>query len=204
MNSALLSRCQVYVLESAYRKQPRVYCRKRSKRWAAYKEKKIELKKTALIQYIRRRARKLLNLLKLVADVLGNNAVITDDAVMEIAQQRVALYDKKGETSITISFSAFIKYAWQRSQCGFTGWQEWLKGEDVKFIARRMLIFASEDIGCLNPNALLLATSTFQAVNMIDLSWKQSSLSNAPIYLASSVKAMLLTGSNRWNHECCG
>jgi len=159
------------------------------------KTKKIELKETeALINISGGDARKLLNLLELVTDALGSKAVITDEAVMEIAQQRIALYDKKGEQHYDI-ISAFIKsirgsdpnaavYYLARMIEG---------GEDVKFIARRMLILASEDIGNANPNALLLANATFDAVNKIGYPESQLILSQCAIYLASSAKSNAAT-----------
>ena len=109
VNSALLSRCQVYVLKALTENNLVSLLQEAIKKDELLTKKKIELKETAaLINISGGDARKLLNLLELVVDVLGNNAVITDDAVMEIAQQRVALYDKKGEQHYDI-ISAFIK-----------------------------------------------------------------------------------------------
>lgn len=191
VNSALLSRTQVYILKALDEKDLINLLQHAIKNDAVLKTKKIELKETeALINISGGDARKLLNLLELVTDSLGSDAVITDEAVMEIAQQRIALYDKKGEQHYDI-ISAFIKsirgsdpnaavYYLARMIEG---------GEDVKFIARRMLILASEDIGNANPNALLLANATFDAVNKIGYPESQLILSQCAIYLASSAKS---------------
>lgn len=191
VNSALLSRTQVYILKPLDEKDLIDLLKHAIKDDEVLKKKKIELKETeALINISGGDARKLMNLLELVTDTLGNNAVITDDTVMEIAQQRIALYDKKGEQHYDI-ISAFIKsirgsdpnaavYYLARMIEG---------GEDVKFIARRMLILASEDIGNANPNALLLANATFDAVNKIGWPESQLILSQCAIYLASSAKS---------------
>jgi putative ATPase len=191
VNSALLSRTQVYILKPLDEKDLISLLQHAIKDDEVLKKKKIELKETeALINISGGDARKLLNLLELVTDTLRNNALITDDTVMEIAQQRIALYDKKGEQHYDI-ISAFIKsirgsdpnaavYYLARMIEG---------GEDVKFIARRMLILASEDIGNANPNALLLANATFDAVNKIGWPESQLILSQCAIYLASSAKS---------------
>jgi putative ATPase len=191
VNSALLSRTQVYILKALDEKDLIALLHHAIKKDEVLFKKNIELKETeALINISGGDARKLLNLLELVTDTLGNNAVITDDAVMEIAQQRIALYDKKGEQHYDI-ISAFIKsirgsdpnaavYYLARMIEG---------GEDVKFIARRMLILASEDIGNANANALLLANATFDAVNKIGYPESQLILSQCAIYLASSAKS---------------
>ena len=191
VNSALLSRTQVYILKALDEKDLIALLHHAIKKDEVLCKKNIKLKETeALINISGGDARKLLNLLELVTDILGNNAVITDDTVMEIAQQRIALYDKKGEQHYDI-ISAFIKsirgsdpnaavYYLARMIDG---------GEDVKFIARRMLILASEDIGNANPNALLLANATFDAVNKIGYPESQLILSQCVIYLASSVKS---------------
>jgi len=191
VNSALLSRTQVYILKPLDEKDLIDLLKHAIKDDAVLKTKKIELKETeALINISGGDARKLLNLLELVTDTLGNNAIITNDTVMGIAQQRIALYDKKGEQHYDI-ISAFIKsirgsdpnaavYYLARMIDG---------GEDVKFIARRMLILASEDIGNANPNALLLANATFDAVNKIGWPESQLILSQCAIYLASSAKS---------------
>jgi putative ATPase len=195
VNSALLSRTQVYILKALDEKDLIALLQYAIKQDVVLKTKKIELKETeALINISGGDARKLLNLLELVTDTLGSKAVITDEAVMEIAQQRIALYDKKGEQHYDI-ISAFIKsirgsdpnaavYYLARMIEG---------GEDVKFIARRMLILASEDIGNANPNALLLANATFDAVNKIGYPESQLILSQCAIYLAGSAKSNAAT-----------
>ncbi len=195
VNSALLSRSQVYILKALDEKDLVALLQHAIQNDEVLKTKKIELKETeALINISGGDARKLLNLLELVTDVLGDKAVITDQAVMEIAQQRIALYDKKGEQHYDI-ISAFIKsirgsdpnaavYYLARMIEG---------GEDVKFIARRMLILASEDIGNANPNALLLANAAFDAVNKIGYPESQLILSQCAIYLASSAKSNAAT-----------
>ena len=118
--------------------------------------------------------------------------VITDDIVMEIAQQRIALYDKKGEQHYDI-ISAFIKSMRGSDPNGAVYWLARMieGGEDVKFIARRMVIFASEDIGNANPNALVLGNACFEAVNKIGYPEARIILSQCATYLASSIKAML-------------
>ena len=195
VNSALLSRAQVYILKALNEKDLIALLLHAIKNDAVLKNQKIELKETeALINISGGDARKLLNLLELVTDTLGNNAIITDEAVMEIAQQRIALYDKKGEQHYDI-ISAFIKsirgsdpnaavYYLARMIAG---------GEDVKFIARRMLILACEDIGNANPNALLLANAAFDAVNKIGYPESQLILAQCAIYLASSAKSNAAT-----------
>lgn len=191
VNSALLSRCQVYVLKALDKKDLVALLQNVLKKDVVLAGKNITLKETeALLTISGGDARKLLNLLELVTDVLADNAVITDDAVMEIAQQRIALYDKKGEQHYDI-ISAFIKSMRGSDPNGAVYWLARMieGGEDVKFIARRMVIFASEDVGNANPNALLLATSTFQAVSMIGYPESRIILSQCATYLASSVKS---------------
>src|SRR5205085_1146925 len=135
------------------------------------KTKKIELKETeALLTISGGDARKLLNLFELVVDAMGNKKqlAITDEQVMKIAQQRIALYDKSGEQHYDI-ISAFIKSMRGSDPNGAIYWLARMieGGEDVKFIARRMVIFASEDVGNANPTALVLANAAFEAVNKI-------------------------------------
>ena len=191
VNSALLSRCQVYILKALDKNDLNHLLQHAITGDTVLNKKNIKLKETeALIRISGGDARKLLNLLDLVTDVMGDNAVITDEAVMEIAQQRIALYDKKGEQHYDI-ISAFIKSMRGSDPNGAVYWLARMieAGEDVKFIARRMLIFASEDIGNANPNALLLATSTFQAVSMIGYPESRIILSQCAIYLATSAKS---------------
>ena len=191
VNSALLSRCQVYVLKSLSENDLETLLKHSIKNDSVLKQKNITLTETgALIKISGGDARKLLNLLELVVDVMGADISITDDAVMEIAQQHIALYDKKGEQHYDI-ISAFIKSMRGSDPNAAVYWLARMieGGEDVKFIARRMLIFASEDIGNANPNALLLANSTFQAVNVIGYPESRIILSQCAIYLATSVKS---------------
>ena len=197
VNSALLSRCQVYVLKELNRDDLVHLMEEALKNDPTLRAKNITVKETdALLTIAGGDARKLLNLLELVTDVMDNGAVITDAAVMEIAQQRVALYDKKGEQHYDI-ISAFIKSMRGSDPNAAVYWMARMieGGEDVKFIARRMVIFASEDIGNANPNALLLATNTFQAVNMIGYPESRIILSQCATYLASSVKSNASLGA---------
>ncbi len=195
VNSALLSRCQVYMLKPLTTDHLQSLLQFAILHDVELKKEKIELKESeAFINISGGDARKILNLLELVVqNTVANNdsiKIITDELVMQIAQQRIALYDKKGEQHYDI-ISAFIKsmrgsdpnaavYYLARMIAG---------GEDVKFIARRMVIFASEDIGNANPNALLLATSTFQAVTLIGYPESRIILSQCATYLASSAKS---------------
>lgn len=191
VNSALLSRCQVYVLKPLSRENLTSLIHKALQEDEFLKSKNIQLKEDeGLITLSGGDARKLLNLLELVATNLPNGSEITDEAVTRIAQQKVALYDKKGEMHYDI-ISAFIKSMRGSDPNAAVYWLARMidGGEDVKFIARRMVIFASEDIGNANPNALLLATSTFQAVNVIGYPESRIILSQCAVYLATSVKS---------------
>lgn len=191
VNSALLSRCQVYVLKSLDDKVLIQLLKKAIKSDVDLKTKKIDLKETeAMINISGGDVRKLYNLLELVVNALGENIVITDQKVMDIAQQRIALYDKKGEQHYDI-ISAFIKSIRGSDPNAAVYWLARMieGGEDVKFIARRMVILASEDIGNANPNALLLATNTFTAVNLIGYPEARIILSQCATYLASSPKS---------------
>lgn len=191
VNSALLSRCQVYVLKALSDDDLTGLIQYALTKDKVLSELHITLAETsALINISGGDARKLLNLLELVCETTGKNATITDELVMQIAQQKIALYDKKGEQHYDI-ISAFIKSMRGSDPNGAVYWLARMieGGEDVKFIARRMVIFASEDIGNANPNALLLATSTFQAVNLIGYPESRIILSQCAVYLASSAKS---------------
>ncbi|HVU84691.1 MAG TPA: replication-associated recombination protein A [Puia sp.] len=192
VNSALLSRCQVYVLKPLNEKDLLQVVDMAIRTDPFLGEKAIELKETeALINISGGDARKLLNLLELVVDAAGTKKiVITDQLVMDTAQQRIALYDKKGEQHYDI-ISAFIKSMRGSDPNAAVYWLARMieGGEDVKFIARRMLILASEDIGNANPNALLLANATFEAVNKIGYPESRIILSQCALYLASSPKS---------------
>lgn len=193
VNAALLSRCQVYVLK-ALSEEAMVKLLHQAKEKDDYLQQfDIELKETsALMNISGGDARKLLNLFELVvqASVNDKKLEITDALVMEIAQRRVALYDKKGEQHYDI-ISAFIKSMRGSDPNGAVYWLARMieGGEDVKFIARRMLIFASEDIGNANANALLLANATFDAVTKIGYPESRIILSQCATYLASSPKS---------------
>jgi len=191
VNSALLSRCQVYVLKPLDEAELVALLQHAIETDEILRSQKIELKETAaLIKISGGDARKLLNLLELVAESLGDNIIITDDQVMAIAQQRIAIYDKGGEQHYDI-ISAFIKSIRGSDPNAAVYWLARMieGGEDVKFIARRLLILASEDIGNANPNALLLANATFDAVNKIGYPESRIILSQCVTYLASSAKS---------------
>ena len=191
VNSALLSRCQVYVLKPLTDKDLIEVLHMAIRKDELLHRKSIEIKETeALINISGGDARKLLNLLELVVDSEGNDVIIKDDLVMDVAQKRIALYDKKGEQHYDI-ISAFIKSMRGSDPNAAVYWLARMieGGEDVKFIARRMLILASEDIGNANPTALVLANATFEAVNKIGWPESQLILSQCAIYLASSAKS---------------
>ncbi|HLA57559.1 MAG TPA: replication-associated recombination protein A [Puia sp.] len=193
VNSALLSRCQVYVLKPLGKDELKDLMHTALEKDVVLKKRNIELRETeALINISGGDARKLLNLLELVTDAGANldPLIITDELVMDTAQQRIALYDKKGEQHYDI-ISAFIKSMRGSDPNAAVYWLARMieGGEDVKFIARRMLILASEDIGNANPNALLLANATFDAVSKIGYPESRIILSQCAIYLASSAKS---------------
>lgn len=193
VNSALLSRCQVYILRSLTAADLRKLLLYAISHDEILKLRKIDLKEDeALIRISGGDARKLLNLLELTINTFaGNDEVrITDELVIQTAQNKVALYDKKGEQHYDI-ISAFIKSMRGSDPNAAVYWLARMieGGEDVKFIARRMVIFSSEDIGNANPNALLLATTTFDAVSKIGYPESRIILSQCAIYLATSVKS---------------
>ena len=193
VNSALLSRCQVYVLKSLSQPEQVQLLQTAIEKDEWLKTKNIQLQQTeALINISGGDARKLLNLLELVVDAMWNEPIIeiTDVTVMNIAQQRIALYDKSGEQHYDI-ISAFIKSMRGSDPNAAIYWLARMieGGEDVKFIARRMLIFASEDIGNANPNALLLANATFDAVAKIGYPESRIILAQCATYLASTPKS---------------
>ncbi|MBN8879395.1 MAG: replication-associated recombination protein A [Sphingobacteriales bacterium] len=196
VNSALLSRSQVYVLKALDEKDLVQLLQTAIEKDEWLKQKNIELKETAaLLSISGGDARKLLNLLELVADSIvpekpGNHVVITDEKVMDIAQKKIALYDKGGEQHYDI-ISAFIKSMRGSDPNAAVYWLARMieGGEDVKFIARRMVILASEDIGNANPTALVMANTTFEAVNKIGNPEARIILSQCAVYLASSPKS---------------
>ncbi len=191
VNSALLSRCQVYVLKALSHEELIQLLHQALTKDKELSDKNITLKESeSIIRLSGGDARKILNLLELVCDHLPQGGVITDELVMKVAQNKIALYDKSGEQHYDI-ISAFIKSMRGSDPNAAVYWLARMinGGEDVKFIARRMLIFASEDIGNANPNALLLAQSTFQAVSVIGYPESRIILSQCAIYLATSVKS---------------
>jgi putative ATPase len=197
VNSALLSRCQVFILKALDKEGLSKLVQQAMEKDPLFKNHSVELKETeALFQLSGGDGRKLLNLLELSVEALiGTNPtnealVLTDDWVMQVAQTNIALYDKNGEQHYDI-ISAFIKSMRGSDPNGAIYWLSRMiaGGEEVKFIARRMLIFASEDIGNANPNALLLANSCFDAVNKIGYPESRIILSQCAIYLASSAKS---------------
>src|SRR5579862_2369488 len=193
VNSALLSRCQVYVLKPLDEKDLILLLDHAITTDEDLKKRKIELTQTAaMLKISGGDARKLLNLLELIVDSFPGEGkiTITDDFVMETAQRRIALYDKKGEQHYDI-ISAFIKSMRGSDPNAAVYWLARMieGGEDVKFIARRMVILASEDIGNANPTALVLANATFDAVNKIGYPESQLILSQCATYLASSPKS---------------
>ncbi len=197
VNSALLSRCQVYILKSLDKKALIGLIDHAIKEDVFLSKINVEIKETeAFINLSGGDARRLLNLLELTVNQFysdknpNDKIVITDDVVINAAQQKVALYDKKGEQHYDI-ISAFIKSIRGSDPNAAVYWMARMieGGEDVKFIARRMVILASEDIGNANPTALVLATNTFQAVNMIGYPEANIILSQCATYLASSPKS---------------
>ena len=196
VNSALLSRCQVYILKPLDNEALISLIKHAIKADSILSKFDIEIKETeALINLSGGDARRLLNLLELTVDQLttgerNKKIVITDELVINAAQQKVALYDKKGEQHYDI-ISAFIKSIRGSDPNAAVYWLARMieGGEEVKFIARRMVILASEDIGNANPTALVLATNTFQAVNVIGYPEARIILSQCAVYLASSPKS---------------
>ena len=192
VNSALLSRCQIYVLKPLEKEHLKLLLDKALTGDSILKKREIDLKETdALFRLSGGDARKLLNLLELtVQSVAQGPVVITDDMVIDVAQQKVAIYDKTGEQHYDI-ISAFIKSIRGSDPNAAVYWLARMieGGEDVKFIARRLVILASEDIGNANPTALIMATNAFQAVNMIGYPEARIILSQCVIYLACSPKS---------------
>lgn len=190
--SALLSRCQVYVLNPFEKKDLEDLINRAMEKDEILKKKKIKLKETeALIRLSGGDARKLLNIFELVVESEpGEKVTITNDMVMQKAQQKTVRYDKTGEQHYDI-ISAFIKSIRGSDPNAAVYWLARMiaGGEDVKFIARRMLILASEDIGNANPTALVIANNTFQAVTTIGYPESRIILSQCAIYLATSPKS---------------
>jgi putative ATPase len=187
---ALLSRCQVYILNSFDKEDLIALLERAMKEDAFLASKKISLKETeALLQVSGGDARKLLNIFELL--VSGDDEIeITNKLVLEKVQKNTARYDKIGEQHYDI-ISAFIKSIRGSDPNAAVYWLARMieAGEDVKFIARRLLILASEDIGNANPTALILANNTFQAINVIGNPESRILLSQCAIYLANSPKS---------------
>lgn len=189
--SPLLSRCQVYVLRSLSDQQLEVLLRRALTEDTELKERHITVEeRTALFGFAGGDARKLLNILDILTASTQGDLTINDQTVTEALQENIALYDKNGEQHYDV-ISAFIKslrgsdpnaaiYYLARMIAG---------GEDPKFIARRMVILAAEDVGLANPNALLLANACFDTVNKIGMPEGRIPLAETAIYLATSPKS---------------
>lgn len=190
--SALLSRCQVYVLEHLSEDELVSIINKALKEDAYLSKQQVTVKEhEALLRLSGGDARKLLNILELVINAAGGKPLeITNDFVLKQVQQNMAMYDKAGEQHYDI-ISAFIKSIRGSDPNAAVYWLARMieGGEDPLFIARRLLILAAEDIGNANPNALLLANNCFQAVNVIGWPESRIILSQAVTYLASSAKS---------------
>lgn len=189
---ALLSRCQVYILNPFTREDLEALLHRAMKADHILKTKNIDLKETeALLRLSGGDGRKLLNIFELVINASeGDDIVITNDRVMQLVQKNTVLYDKTGEQHYDI-ISAFIKSIRGSDPNGAVYWLARMieGGEDLKFIARRLLILSSEDIGNANPTALIMANNTFQAVSAIGYPESRIILSQCAVYLANSPKS---------------
>lgn len=190
--SALLSRCQVYILKALDEAELSGLLHTALEKDVLLKEKNITIKDhEALIRLSGGDGRKLLNVLEIVVNGIGgDNLVLTNENVLAHAQQNLALYDKAGEQHYDI-ISAFIKSIRGSDPNAAVYWLARMieGGEDPLFIARRLVILSSEDIGNANPNALLLANNCFSAVNVIGFPESRIILSQCVTYLASSPKS---------------
>jgi len=187
---ALLSRCQVYILNSFDKKDLVALLHRAMEKDEFLSSKKITLKETdALLQVSGGDARKLLNIFEILVSV-DDEIIITNKLVLSKIQQNTARYDKTGEQHYDI-ISAFIKSIRGSDPNAAVYWLARMieGGEDVKFIARRMLILASEDIGNANPTALIIANNTFQAVSIIGHPESRIILSQCAVYLSNSSKS---------------
>lgn len=188
---ALLSRCQIYIL-NAFDKEDLIALLERAIQKDEFiASKKVHIKQTeALLQLSGGDARRLLNIFELIVSSQEAPVVIDNDLVLKKIQQNVVRYDKTGEQHYDI-ISAFIKSIRGSDPNGAVYWLARMieGGEDLKFIARRLLILASEDIGNANPTALILANNTFQAVSSIGYPESRIILSQCAIYLANSAKS---------------
>ena len=189
--SPLLSRCQVYILKSMNDEELSTLLNRAITVDEKLRERNVKVEQTAaLFKFSGGDARKLLNILDIIAGATDGDITITDDYVTECLQQNIALYDKNGEQHYDV-ISAFIKsvrgsdpnaaiYYLARMLAG---------GEEPRFIARRLVILASEDIGLANPNALLLANACFDTVHKIGMPEARITLAETTIYLATSLKS---------------
>ena len=189
---ALLSRCQVYILNAFTKGDLESLLHRALKTDTFLGTKNIKLQETeALLRLSGGDGRKLLNIFELVVNASDEDEIIiTNDRVFELVQQNTVLYDKTGEQHYDI-VSAFIKSIRGSDPNGAVYWLARMieGGEDVKFIARRMLILSSEDIGNANPTAFIMANNTFQAVTTIGYPESRIILSQCAIYLATSPKS---------------
>jgi putative ATPase len=190
--SPLLSRCQVYVLKAQEQEDLELLVERAIKEDYALKERDITIKeKAALLRFSGGDARKMLNILEIVVNSQNTDKiVITDEMVMQELQENPAMYDKDGEQHYDI-ISAFIKSVRGSDPNAAIYWLARMLagGEEARFIARRLVILASEDIGLANPNALLLANATFDTVHKIGMPEARITLSQCVIYLATSPKS---------------
>lgn len=188
---ALLSRCQVYILNSFSKSDLEDLLQRALKEDELISKKQIEILETdALLRISGGDARKLLNVFELVVNSEDEPITITNEMVLSKVQKNTAFYDKTGEQHYDI-ISAFIKSIRGSDPNAAVYWLARMieGGEEAKFIARRMLILASEDIGNANPTALILANNTFQAVTIIGFPESRIILSQCAVYLASSAKS---------------
>lgn len=189
--SALLSRCQVYVLNPLDVETMRGLIQKAITSDPELKQKEFIIKEdNALLQLTGGDARKLLSALELISSQENDKVFIDDEIVMNAIQRNIALYDKGGEQHYDI-ISAFIKSVKGSDPNAAVYWLARMLhgGEDIKFIARRMVILAAEDIGLANPNALLLAQACADAIQFVGMPEARIVLSEAAIYLATSPKS---------------
>jgi len=189
----LLSRCQVYILKPLSNEELELLFVRATTTDPELKKFRFELReRDALYRFSGGDARKLYNIIELITSTqnTNNQVVITNKAVVDVLQQNLAIYDKNGEQHYDI-ISAFIKSVRGSDPNAAVYWLARMieGGEDPEFIARRLVILAAEDIGLANPNALLMATSCFQAVQMIGMPESRIILSEATIYLATSPKS---------------
>tara|TARA_B100001996_G_scaffold377395_1_gene359958 strand:+ start:900 stop:2177 length:1278 start_codon:yes stop_codon:yes gene_type:complete len=190
--NALLSRCQIYILNPLSKTDLNLILNNAIGKDSFLKKKKIILKeKEALLRLSNGDGRKLLSIFELLINSIKNNKIeITNKLVFSCVQNKTVLYDKNGDQHFNI-ISAFIKSIRGSDPNGSIYWLARLinGGEDIKFIARRLIILASEDIGNANPTALVMANNTFQAINVVGLPESRIILSQCVIYLANSPKS---------------